>query len=68
MANNKMNKVCTEIKSKYSIFLVLAVLFVISSLINENFLSSTNLTNISRQISVVTILAFGQTILIICGM
>lgn len=68
MTTNKINKIWTEIKSKYSIFLVLAVLFIICSLANENFLSYTNLTNISRQISVVTILAFGQTILIICGM
>lgn len=53
---------------KYSIFVVLLALFVLCSLINENFLSSTNLLNISRQLSVTTILAFGQTILIISGM
>ena len=48
--------------------LVLIALFIISSLINKNFLSVRNLTNISRQISITTILAFGQTILIIAGM
>ena len=57
-----------KIRQKYGIFLVLVVLFVISSLINKNFLSIRNLTNISRQISITTILAFGETILIICGM
>ena len=53
---------------QYSIFLVLAVLFIICSLANPNFLSITNISNISRQLSVTTILAFGETILIISGM
>lgn len=56
------------IKSKYAIFLVLIVLFVICSILNSNFLTWGNLTNISRQISVTTILAFGETILIISGL
>jgi inositol transport system permease protein len=55
-------------RQKYGIFLVLVVLFIISSFINKNFLSVRNLTNISRQISITTILAFGETILIISGM
>ncbi len=55
-------------KKKYSIFMVLFVLFLICSLINENFLTPNNLTNISRQLAVTTILAFGQTMLIISGM
>ncbi len=55
-------------KKKYSIFMVLFVLFFICSLINENFLTANNLTNISRQLAVTTILAFGQTMLIISGM
>lgn len=68
MKTRNTNKIWSEIKSKYSIFLVLAVLFIVCSIANENFLSVNNLSNISRQISVVTILAFGQTILIISGM
>ncbi len=63
-----IKKLWSEIKSKYSIFLVLAVLFVVSWIANENFMSVKNLSNISIQITVATILAFGQTILIICGM
>ncbi len=55
-------------KKKYSIFMVLFVLFFICSIVNENFLTPSNLTNISRQLAVTTILAFGETILIICGM
>lgn len=58
----------TTIRSRYSIILVLMLLFVVCSILNENFLTWGNLTNISRQISVTTILAFGETILIICGL
>lgn len=62
------NNVWNTAKKKYSIFMVLFVLFVICSLANPNFLTPSNLTNISRQLAVTTILAFGQTILIISGM
>ena len=57
-----------NVKKKYSIYIVLIVLFVLCWLANENFATVTNLTNISRQIAVGTILAFGETILIISGM
>lgn len=53
---------------KYSMFIVLVVLFIVASFMNPNFLSFDNLSNISRQLAVTTILAFGQTILIISGM
>ena len=55
-------------KNKYSILLVLIVLTIVSTVINPNFLTGANLSNVSRQIAVTTILAFGETILIICGM
>ena len=58
----------STITKKYSIFFVLLILIILCSLFNHNFLSTRNLTNVSRQISVTTILAFGETILIICGM
>lgn len=54
--------------SKYSIFFVLALLFVVCIFINENFATVENLSNISTQIAVGTILAFGETLLIISGM
>ncbi len=53
---------------RYSIFLVLLVLFIICWILNENFVSIGNLKNIPTQISVTTILALGETILIISGM
>ncbi|ABR46815.1 Monosaccharide-transporting ATPase [Alkaliphilus metalliredigens QYMF] len=68
MKTDRMKKIWSDIKSKYSIFLVLAALVIVSWIANENFLSVGNLSNVSRQIAVVTILAFGQTILIISGM
>ena len=48
--------------------MVLVAFFILCSIVNENFLSVRNITNISRQISVTTILAFGETLLIISGM
>lgn len=64
----ELKNVWSTAKKKYSIFMVLFVLFFICSIINENFLTPNNLTNISRQLAVTTILAFGQTMLIISGM
>jgi inositol transport system permease protein len=54
--------------SKNSIFVILIGTFLISTLLNRNFLSPTNLTNILKQNSVVAILAFGETMLIIAGL
>ena len=64
----KIAKRWDGIKSRYSILLVLGFLVAVSALINPNFLTGANLSNVSRQISVTTILAFGETILIICGL
>jgi inositol transport system permease protein len=54
--------------SKYSIFVILVVAFVLSSLLNRNFLSPANLSNILKQNSVIAILAFGETMLIVAGL
>jgi inositol transport system permease protein len=54
--------------SQYSIYLILVMMVVVSSLLSPAFLSVTNFANISRQISITTILAFGETLLIIGGM
>jgi len=68
LKNIKKTFQASNVLSKYSIFLVLAVLFVVCALLNENFASIDNLSNISRQITVGTILAFGATLLIISGL
>ncbi|MDR2529847.1 MAG: ABC transporter permease [Synergistaceae bacterium] len=68
MTQLRVGETWAAAKEKYSIFLVLLTLFVVCSFANPNFLSFNNLSNISRQLSVTTILAFGETILIISGM
>jgi inositol transport system permease protein len=54
--------------SKNSIFVILVATFLISTLLNRNFLSPANLSNILKQNSVIAILAFGETMLIIAGL
>lgn len=66
--NAKSGFTWSSISRRYSIYIVLVAMIAISSLINPNFLSSENISNVARQISVTTILAFGETILIICGL
>ena len=67
----KNNPALTRVSAfvnKYSILVVLAIVFIISSILNPNFLSLMNITNVLRQNAVVVILAFGATMLIISGM
>ena len=54
--------------SRYSIFIILLVVFVAASLLSPNFLSFDNLLNVLRQAAVITILAYGAMTLIIGGM
>jgi inositol transport system permease protein len=48
--------------------MVVIVMIIVCNLLNENFFSTRNIANISAQISVTTILAFGETLLIIAGL
>lgn len=68
MGKTNKSKSLSNIGSKFSIYFVLLALFIISWISNENFVTASNLKNVANQISVGTILAFGQTILIISGM
>ena len=52
---------------KYGIVLILVLLFLVSALVNHNFLKPRNLINILTQISVVTIIACGEEMLIVSG-
>lgn len=52
---------------KYSIYIILIVLIIAGSLLSPAFLTSDNLINILRQVTVVSILALGAMVLIICG-
>ncbi len=52
---------------KFSIYIVLIVLFVVCSLISPYFLKTSNLVNVSRQLCVGILIAFGEMLLIISG-
>jgi inositol transport system permease protein len=52
---------------KDGIFFILILVFVASSIFVNGFFSAANLTNVLRQITVVTILALGATFVIILG-
>lgn len=54
--------------SRFSIYIILLIVIVAASFLSPNFLSSDNLFNVLRQVSVITILAFGAMTLIIGGM
>lgn len=53
---------------KYTTFLILLVLIIISTCLNRKFLSGGNIANIAKQLAVGTILAYGEMMLIIAGM
>lgn len=53
---------------KYGIFLIFIAMFIVSAVINQNFLKPQNLLNILKQTSVVTIIACAETLLIVSGM
>lgn len=63
----KTSKV-SQLMTKYSIFFVLLVMILISTMMNDNFLSGRNITNIAVQLSVATILAYGEMVLIVSGL
>ncbi len=54
--------------SRFTIFLILGLVFAVASVLSENFLSADNLTNVLRQVAVITIMAYGVMMLIIGGM
>lgn len=68
MNSSKLLSLWSRLTSKYSIYLVLAAMFIISTIISPVFFSGQNFANISRQISITTIIAFGETLLIIAGL
>ena len=70
MSVNKIKSKSIDFKkilSTYSIFFVLIIFVIICSMLNSRFLTSNNILNILRQQSVVTIIAFGEMVLIITG-
>ncbi|MDD7771074.1 ABC transporter permease [Suipraeoptans intestinalis] len=62
------NKNISRFVEKYSIFIVLAFMVVLCSLMSENFLSVNNFKNVARQLSVSIIIAYGEMLLVIAGL
>lgn len=58
---------CKELLLKYKMFLILLVMIVCMSFASDVFLSSRNIINIVRQISINAIIATGMTFVIITG-
>jgi len=56
-----ISQVLASIFSKYGIFLIFALMVVTASLLSPAFLSSTNLINVVRQMSVVGLISLGVT-------
>lgn len=56
-----------ELIKKYAIVFVLILMVIILSILQPRFLHPANLTNVLRQTAVVTIMAFGVTLIIITG-
>jgi len=57
----------SEIYRKYGTILIFIGIFILSACLNETFLTTGNLTNVLRQVVVVSLLACGVTFIIILG-
>ncbi|MBO7710022.1 MAG: ABC transporter permease [Lachnospiraceae bacterium] len=69
MANSKKKEFnLGEFYSRFGIFIIFLIMFILFSILNKNFLSGMNVRNIVRQIVVITIMACGEQLMIICGM
>lgn len=63
----KSNKLINRYKNEIGLIIIILVLFIIFSLTSEYFFSSSNLLNITRQVSVNFIVAVGATFVILSG-
>lgn len=69
MNNSKEKSIMfSSLYRKYGIFIILIIIFIVSSLLNPIFLTRANIINIVRQLSVVMIIACGVQFVMICGM
>jgi ribose/xylose/arabinose/galactoside ABC-type transport system permease subunit len=56
-----------KILAKYGIYIAFAILFIILSISSDSFLTTTNIINIFRQVSIIGIVAVGMSFVIITG-
>ena len=57
----------SHITKTYGIILVLVVMFIIAAILDENFFTLKNITNVIRQVSINGIIAIGMTFIILSG-
>lgn len=67
MSNSSFKSKFDIITRKYGIILVFVALMIIGSLASDSFLTTRNITNVLRQISVIGVLALAEMLLIISG-
>jgi len=63
----RVGHLISSVFNKYGIFLIFAVMVLAASLLSPAFVSSTNLINIVRQMSIVGLIALGVTGVIVCA-
>src|SRR5260370_25300275 len=61
----QMSHQISGIFNKYGIFLIFAVMLLVASMLSPAFVTSTNLINIVRQMSIVGLIALGVTGIIV---
>ena len=64
---DKMKKNVSHYLQKFSIYIVLIVLFIACSIISPYFLTTNNMLSVSKQLAVGILIAYGEMILIISG-
>ncbi|MFR3032022.1 MAG: ABC transporter permease, partial [Blautia sp.] len=62
-----MNVKTSHYLQKFSIYIVLVILFIACSFISPYFIQSSNLINVARQLCVGILIAYGEMLLIISG-
>jgi ribose transport system permease protein len=65
--NMSFFRTSSAVWGKYSYLIAFLLIFIISSIANEHFLTSDNLLNILRQTAIIGIIALGQTLVILSG-
>lgn len=62
-----MNKTLNQLLTKYRTALVLVIILIIASFLEESFLSMGNFINVIRQVSIIAVIAAGMTFVILTG-
>jgi inositol transport system permease protein len=63
----RAGQLASSIFAKYGIFLIFGVMIIVASMLSKAFLTSTNLINIVRQMSIIGLIALGVTGVIVCA-